>query len=172
VTSDELIVPLRRSTMIAVAGVAMILVVIGAEMIARTPGKGPMAAVVGSFFLVFFGSCAAYTIHRLVSSTPALVINHDGIVDTASLISVGPIRWSEIAELGEYRFGTKVFFSITLKDPNALFARQSSLKRAMLRANRWAGAGHVNIPQTILPMRVAVLIAQIEQRFGAESGRL
>ena len=88
-----------------------------------------------------------------------------GIVDNASALSVGLLRWDEIAELYEYRYKNQVMLGIVPRNLDTLLMKQPAWKRRLLRANVWLGTAPVNIPQVILPMKVSELLREIETRF-------
>lgn len=121
--------------------------------------------------VAFFGACGAYALFRIARPTPAVVINSQGIVDNASAVSVGFIRWDEIDELREYRFQNQVFLGIVPRDLDAILARQPAWKRSAIRANLRLGAAPVNIPQGVLPMTVTDLLREINVRFREPDAR-
>jgi hypothetical protein len=96
---------------------------------------------------------------------PAVVINSKGIVDNSSGVSVGFIAWDEIEEIREYSFQDQTFLGITLKDVNKVVARQPKWRRSVIRANLKLGAAPVNIPQSVLGVKVSDLVREIQDRF-------
>ena len=157
--------PTSRGKLVAAALGSIAFVAIGGWLVRRAPRDGIEAALAGLAAAVFFGACGLYALWRLVRPRPALVINHRGIVDNASALSVGFLGWDEIAELYEYRYQNQVMLGIVPKNLEALFGKQPAWKRRVLRANLWLGTAPINIPQVILPMKVSELLREIETRF-------
>lgn len=163
--SDELIVPASRVKLVATALGATGFVVAGAWLLLLAREKGVVFAVIGLATVAFFGLCGLYAIRRLVRPTPAVVVNQRGILDNASALGVGFMRWDEIAELQEYRFRNQVFLGIVPTNLDALLAKQPAWKRSAIRANLRLGAAPVNIPELLLPLKVSELVREIEVRF-------
>jgi hypothetical protein len=129
-------------------------------------GGSVFMGVVGVASILFFGFCCAYAIRRLIRPSPAVVIDRHGILDCASAVAVGFIAWEDVAELREYRFSNQTFLGIVPKNLDELAARQPAWKRRAIRANCALGAAPVNIPQTMLPMKVQDLLREVKSRFG------
>lgn len=160
--SHELIVPTSRLKLVAMALGSLAFVLVGAFLLIS--GRN---ATIGTLSVSFFGFCGVYAVRRIIRPEPAVVINLEGIVDNASALSVGLIRWEEIAELREYQFMNQTFLGIVPKDLSQLLARQSIWKRNAIRANLFLGAAPVNIPQVVLPLTVSELLREIDRRFVA-----
>jgi hypothetical protein len=163
--SDELIVPTSRGKLTAIAVGALVFVAVSAWMVFLGQRESLLLVVIGASSVVFFGSCGAYAIRRLIHPTPAVVIDRNGIVDNASALGVGFMSWDSIDGLREYRFKNQVFLGIVPKDLDSLIARQSLWKRWAIRANLSLGCDPVNIPQAMLPLRISALLDEIERRF-------
>jgi hypothetical protein len=164
-TSSELVVPTSRPKLIAVVAGSAAFVAAGAWMLTMAEREGLFIGTVAVASIAFFGACGAYALFRIAQPTPAVVINRQGIVDNASAVSVGFIRWDEIGELREYRFRNQAFLGIVPRDLDAVLARQPAWKRFAIRANLRLGAAPVNIPQAVLPMKVTDLLREINARF-------
>lgn len=52
----------------------------------------------------FFGLCLVYAIYRLLMPRPAVVISDEGIVDNATAVGAGMLRWEEIADVFAHDF--------------------------------------------------------------------
>jgi hypothetical protein len=168
-TSNELVVPTSRAKLVTLVVGSVAFVVAGAWMLTNAEGEGWFVGTVGVATVTFFGACGAYAMFRIARPTPAVVINLQGIVDNASAVSVGFIRWDEIDQLREYRFQNQVFLGIVPRNLDAILARQPAWKRSAIRANLRLGAAPVNIPQAVLPMRVSDLLHEINVRFRRDS---
>jgi hypothetical protein len=113
--------------------------------------------------VVFFGLCALYAVWRLVRPTPALIIHPLGILDNASALPAGFLRWDEISGVFVARIKNQRFLAIALRDVNALLSRQSSLKARMMKVNILLTGAAINIPATTLPISLEELIQKIQE---------
>jgi len=86
---------------------------------------------------VLVGVAVSWPLSLLLSQTPALVINEKGIFDGASIVSVGMVRWEEIANVSVQRVLFARFFGITPKDREAVLSRCSRGKRIRARILLW-----------------------------------
>lgn len=126
--------------------------------------------VIAAFAVIFFAACCMYAMFRLVKPRPAVVIDQNGIEDNATAFGVGFLAWHEIAEMREFTSKGQTFLGIVPKDLDALLARQPRWKRAAIRFSLLTGGAPVNIPQTILPTTVSVLLRLIDRRFHRVAG--
>lgn len=109
---------------------------------------------------------APFLLYRLVVRRPALVVGAEGILDDASMLSAGFIRWDEIEEIAVHTFGGQTFLGVMPKDAEDVLARQSSIKRGLMRANMSLGAPPINVPQSVLPIKAADLAIQLARVYG------
>ena len=109
---------------------------------------------------------ASFLLYRLIVRRPALVVGAEGILDDASMLSAGFIRWEEIEEIGVHTFGGQTFLGVMPKDAEDVLARQSSIKRGLMRANMSLGAPPINVPQSVLPIKAADLAIQLAREYG------
>lgn len=129
-----------------------------------------LGRIYGVLGIVFFGACAGYGIWRLVVPRALLLIDRQGIDDNASAVGGGRIPWSEITGCGVCAVHGQQMVGIGLVDPAAHLARLGPVKRRSVRFNLKAGLPPVMIPQNVLPLGAAELVAEIEwfrsQAFG------
>ena len=168
-SAEELVVATNRTRLMSIAAGAAALVVAGGWLLSIAGRMGPIEGrcveAIGLVGIVFFGAGLIYASIRLVRPTPAVVVSRQGLLDRASAVSVGFIAWTEIKELREYRFMNQVLLGIVPRDLDALLARQPAWKRVFLRANLWLGVAPVNVPESMLSMRVSQLVQEIDARF-------
>lgn len=166
--TNDLVVRASRTRLMALAAGSICFVLIGVWLTSLTREMGAPLAIVGMAAVVFFGLCGWYAVRRLARQEPALVINSEGIFDNASTLGIGWIRWDEIAQMQEYEFQGQTLLGIAPKDLERLLASQPAWKRSVIRANIALGAAPINIPQVILPVKVADLLETIGQRYGVQ----
>ena len=120
-----------------------------------------VAGVVG---VVFFGFCLIYFVMRLVWPRPSLLITELGMVDNASALAGGFIRWDEIYNISITSVRNQQFLAVYLKNPAELLSRQSFIKAAIMRMNMGLVGTPVCIPRSSLPMTLEELIENLRQK--------
>ncbi len=98
---------------------------------------GP-AGVADLVALGVFGTNAAWALHRLFRRKARLRITEEGIVDEQFWYSPGLIKWDEILDIRESRWG---YIEIDLADRQAYFRRLSGLAQTVRAYMRLWGFG-------------------------------
>ncbi|MBI5760143.1 MAG: hypothetical protein HZA46_16625 [Planctomycetales bacterium] len=162
------IYPSRWKATLVVLGAA-IFVAIGVAMIVVPDDPGLarwFLRRLGLVSVLFFGACGAYALFRLVVPRPALVADADGLVDNASAVGVGRLRWDEIECLWPYEFSGQNFLGIMPVNLEDVLARLPGWKNALIRANLSFACAPINIPQVMLPVRLDDVVTELVERFG------
>jgi hypothetical protein len=160
---DRLEVPLDRLKLLGLCLGALAFVALGVFLIRVPTHHGVFAQLIGAVAVAFFGAIGASVLFRLLRPGPAIVIDSDGIVDDASGVSLGRIRWDQVGRIEEYRVNDQAFLGIMLKDVDAMIAQQPFWKRRMIRANLRMGSAAVNIPQASLGIKLSDLRREMER---------
>ena len=111
----------------------------------------------------FFGYCLLYLLFRLAVRTPSVVVSAEGIVDNATALGAGMIRWDEVREVRATSFGAQRMVAIVPKDEAALLARQNPVKRLLMRMNKRLANYVICIPENTLPMTREELLEEIRR---------
>ncbi|WP_323847501.1 STM3941 family protein [Allosaccharopolyspora coralli] len=122
----------------------------------------------GALSILFFGACLLWGVTRLVAPKPAVVLDSTGLYDHASAAAVGFIPWSDIELVMEISMGWQRMLSIQVREPEAVVARTSGLKKLALRANLKMMTTPIHIPQTLLPVPVSELEREINRTLWGE----
>jgi hypothetical protein len=112
----------------------------------------------------FFGLCLVYAAIRLLLPKPSVIISRDGILDNASAVSAGMLKWEEIAEVKPYNFMGNRALGIVPVDLETVIARQPFIKRLMFKMNKGLVDAPFSIPQVGLEVSVDELLRMIEER--------
>ncbi len=171
---DRLDVPLDRVKLLGPCLGALAFVALGVFLIREPTRQGVWAQLMGAVAVAFFGAVGASILFRLLRPGPAIRIDENGILDDASGVSLGLIRWHQVGEIDEYRVHGQAFLGIMLRDVDAVIAQQPFWKRRIVRANLRMGAAAVNIPQASVGITLSDLRREIERhkREAARRGRL
>ena len=135
----------RRSTSRTFLGLVVSLLLVALSAFAAlaviTPVSAPFTDLTASdslIILIFtaagavvFTALLIFHIRQLISPNPLVVIDSVGITDHTSWLSVGAIRWDEIAAI----VATKRYIAITPQDIEPILARQHPIKRVILSIN-------------------------------------
>lgn len=163
-TMDRIEVPLNRLKLLGQCLAALALAAASALLIWIPTRYGLWAQIMGTVGVAFSGAVGAAVLFRLLRPGPALIIDDDGILDDASGVGLGRIRWDQVGEIDEYRVDDQAFLSIMVEDADALIAQQPFWKRRIIRANLQMGAAAVNIPQGSVGIKLSDLRRVIDQR--------
>lgn len=83
---------------------------------------------IGIGLLAYFGSQTWKVGRMFLGIDPALVIDHEGIIDNSRWISVGRIKWEEIASIKTQKvFLVFNVIAISLKDPYSFIGKQKNI---------------------------------------------
>lgn len=157
-------VPLNRLKLLGQCLGALACTTASALLIWIPTRYGLWAQIMGAVGVAFFAFVGAAVLPRLLRPGPAIIIDDDGILDDASGVSLGLIRWDQVGEIDEYRVDDQAFLGIMVEDAEALIAQQPFWKRRIIRANLQMGAAAVNIPQASVGIKLSDLRREIEQR--------
>lgn len=145
----------------------MLLLTLGCFLFVAT---APLVWTTGSLFLraiavvdvLFFGFGILCALRRLLNPSPALVIDSEGVVDTASAVGAGLLRWEEIESVAITEMGINRFLVIIPRDPSTVLARQPWLKREVMRANIGMVGGPVTIPENALSVSLEEVLMYLQ----------
>ena len=103
-----------------------------------------------------------YAVYRLMNPAPALIINREGIVDNASALGAGLIRWEEIQSMFIYDVMGNRLLGIVPVNLDPILDRQSGPRRFFYNLGKNMQAAPFSIPEGGLPMKLEELLAKIE----------
>src|SRR4026208_2291892 len=163
---DDFVLYPKRTKLLLLAAGALMFVVLGIYLAQNQESMGVSLwkVIIASYVGVpFFSLCLVYAIYRLAVRRPAVVVNHEGIFDNASVAGAGLLRWEEIANIFPYDYMGQRMLGINLVNEAAILARQPAIKRALTRMNKKIAAPFA-IPQNPLPISVGELLVEIRKR--------
>ena len=86
----------------------------------------------------------------MLKRKPAIIINHEGIIDQSTYIKAGLVKWDEIEDIDFVSFGGQTYLGIYTSDPDLIINRSNSFKKMLNQMNKGLLATQVNIPVKIL----------------------
>ena len=155
----------KRSRLLFMTSGAFLFVFAG-FYIRSTANEGripPFLAVIVSYLAIgFFGLCFIYGLYRLVVRRPSLILSRDGILDNASAVNAGLVRWEEINRIFCSSMQRQQFVSITLKDAEGFLGRMGVIKARLMRVNVRLVGAPINLPANVLAMTSSELLELIQ----------
>jgi hypothetical protein len=120
--------------------------------------------LLGLASIVFFGPALIFSLGRLLFfRRPVLEVGPEGILDRASAVGVGFVRWEEVKDVRPAVFHGQRFIAIRVRDEQTLLERQNLIKRLIMRLNRRYFTGTIaNVPLLMLAIPEEELLAEIE----------
>jgi hypothetical protein len=112
--------------------------------------------IAGTLGVVFFGLCLVGFVileGRRMLGRPVLVIDDEGYLDRSSLVAPGRVAWSEVSRVRIESVTGQRFLAVEPKDPEAIMARATRMRRWLMRLNRGMGFEVLNIAEMMLPFR-------------------
>lgn len=129
-------IPLKREV-IFIIGVMCFL---GIGMICRF--NWIYTLIIGLIGFLFFGLCFIYISYRLVKKTPSLIINDEGLIDRATLLGIGQVKWNEVKDVFLYEYMGNKLLAVVPKDVHTILERQNKIKKLFMKNTKL-----ISIPQ-------------------------
>lgn len=94
-----------------------------------------LVLTIGVASILFFGSCMIFTIFRLLSNKPGLILTTNGFEDNSSFLGGHFIKWQDVESIDYLQVQKQKFIRVVLKDPNHVIAKSKGLQRFVMRMN-------------------------------------
>jgi hypothetical protein len=119
--------------------------------------------------VVLFGGGLIFFLGRLLTFwRPILEVDAHGILDRASAVSVGFLRWEEVKDVRFANIYGQRYMSIRLENEQQVLARQNPLKRLLMRINRrYFTKTTANVPMNILAITEEELLTEVQSHLDA-----
>lgn len=101
--------------------------------------------IAGILGTIIFGACFLYSLKDLLIPKEILIINHLGITDNSTFVSVGFIPWDNINDAYIIKVSHSEFISLDIKNPDILLNNISPWKRKLLKLNSVIRISKINI---------------------------
>lgn len=163
---EQIAIPLskRKLLLFALGGVAFAALGVWLFINADDMPKSPLLVRAVSVVCVgFFGLIAIQAGAKILSTSPGLVIDAEGLVDNASGVAVGRIPWSDIKKIRITTSETHRFLTIELRDPQKYVRRASLVKRSLLSQNMKYFGSPVHIPADTLRIDFGDLVKVVRE---------
>jgi hypothetical protein len=154
-----------RARFLLVAFGSLIFVFLGSTIRSwsdQVPVPSWFTAIASYLAMGFFGLCFVYAVYRLVVRKPSLILSREGILDNASAVSAGFVRWEEVDRIFYSSMMNQEFVSIALKDTEGFLGRIGGVKATLMRANVGLVGAPINLPANALAVSSAELLKLIQ----------
>lgn len=91
--------------------------------------------IVGIVAVCFFGLVGVYIVPKLFDKKPGLILDHNGLTDNSSAMSVGLILWKDIISIRTIKVQSTKFLIIKVKNPKKYLSGSNKFKSFLLKAN-------------------------------------
>jgi hypothetical protein len=164
---NELVIYAKRGKLVLYGILSLIFVVVSGFLLFigfTESGRDSMKfIIIGALGLIFFGLCMVYWVISMVKRKPAIIINHEGIIDQSTYIKAGLVKWDEIADIDFVSFSGQTYLGIYTLDPELIIDRSSSFKKMLNQMNKGLLDTQVNIPVKILDCSMDDLTNEINK---------
>lgn len=160
---NDIVIYPSKGKMVLLAFVLLAAAVMSGSMVVfRQEMEVPVwVAGVGVIGVLIFLGAFFWSLYRLFSHAPSVIVNRDGITDNAAATSVGLIRWEEISQITVFRMNYTNNVGIILVDHESFFNRLPSAKASLLKAAWRLTQVPISIPQSTLSVSAEDLARQI-----------
>lgn len=90
---------------------------------------------VGTAAMLFFTITAVYGIKKLFGKNIGLTIDEQGITDKTHALSIGFIKWQDIADIKTAEVMSSKFLLIYTQNPHAILEKYSGIRRNLMEQN-------------------------------------
>ena len=134
-------------------------------------GNPTLILIVGIIGILFFGYIAFYLIKALPDKSPGLIINADGIVDNASAVAAGFIKWDDIQEIKVAQVMNQKFLMIIVRNPEEYINRgKGTIARNAMQMNYKSYGSPISISPNALAISFNELYRIVLDRLNQRKG--
>ncbi|WON85157.1 MULTISPECIES: STM3941 family protein [Chromobacterium] len=126
----------------------------------------------GGAAMIFFGCCCLFGLRQCMQDKPALIFNAQGLWDHSSLIAVGLIPWSDIADWEVSAVRGQQFLIVKVRAPGVYLNKLGPVARLFSRFNSICYGSPIAISSSALQAsfdEVLALLERYHQRYGSAS---
>ncbi len=118
------------------------------------------------FLVIWLSSFALFTMRRLVSHKPTLLITHQGITFQDLPVTGSTfLSWSEVASLSTYRRSSSTYLCLNPKEKIQFLSRFRLLRRFFVILGSRATGTLIHVPHWFLSEPVGKILLQIQETF-------
>lgn len=122
--------------------------------------KFELTAVISWIAIVFFGTIAVFSVRKIMSNKPGLIISQVGIDDNSGGRALGLIPWSDIEEINVMEVRQQKFMVLILNNPDEHINNTTNFFKKSAMKSKWKTYGSpLTISATGLQMEFSDLYA-------------
>lgn len=106
-----------------------------------------------------------FLLYRMIKKKPVLTVDAEGFYDRSSMIAAGRIGWNEVTDIQLQYVNHQHLITFHLHDPEGFLARQSFIKRWVIKLNANGQIVTVNISSLMLDQPVEWVYDQMMLRY-------
>jgi len=161
-------IPLSKNKTYKMLFGSLLFVIMAAWLIyAREDYGNPiLILIVGIIAILFFGYIAFFLIKTLPDKSPGLIINAQGIVDNASAVAAGFIKWEDVQQIKVAQVMNQKFLMILVRNPEEYInRREGAIARNAMQMNYKTYGSPISISSDALAISFNELHQIILDRF-------
>lgn len=163
---NEIIIGKHKLKQIGILSGALVFVFLGFLMIKNTSSgfSFQLDKLYGFIGIFFFGLIALFTAINLLSSTPALIINVNGITNKLNFSGSYTVDWDNIKSFNIVTLQKQRMIAIYLKDDNAVSNQGNSINRFLMKLNQRYMGTPVLISSVMIDSKLDDLLNIIQEQ--------
>jgi hypothetical protein len=166
-------IPLNKKKMAFLLALSLVLfsiglwIVFGNPEVENTSGfHSTKLQIAGYGAILLFGLTTIALSKKIFDTSPGLVIDNNGITDSAGALSGGLVLWSDIENISKFQVQGQDFLLIQVKNPDYYIDRQTStLKRKAMSLNKKLYGTPIFISANTLNINFQELFQTVNYRF-------
>lgn len=165
-SSKEIIIKFSKSKLVFIFLGSLFFVLFGLNILYNHKEYDYFLILVGFISVVFFGFSLVFSLDRIFTKVPGLIINEKGIVDNSSGVKAGFIPWQDIIKIDITTVGNNSFVNLIVRDPKKYINKNKNfLKKFFVTINYKTFKTAIGIPATALDCDFEYLFNIINDEF-------
>ncbi len=119
--------------------------------------NSPILALIIGLLTSLISLISLGILFRVYTHKSGVIINHDGIIDTSSLVSVGLIKWEDIVRIRKIEVNSVPFLIIDVKNQEEYLKDLNKLKAWWMRVNAKSFGSAISISPVFLKCKFSEL---------------
>lgn len=134
----------------------------------KIQGNAIFGKIIATSGIIFFGAAGLVGIRKLFDFRIGLTFNEEGIIDNASALSVGLIKWEDIISFRTIEIQSSKMLLIKVKNPEVYIKKgKTAIQRKLMRANHKLYGTPLFIPSNSLKIKFKDLEKTVEEQWKA-----
>ncbi len=154
----------RKLLLRLLLALALLLTSVALWFVAHSNNDAPLTIVIVSALgIVFTAAATLWMIRRMLDSSPALVLDSEGIHDHSSAVAFETVLWNDILDFRLEQMNRQEFIVVVVSNPDVYIAQKAALQQQAARANYSLCGSPVTISASMLSLSTHELLSTLQQ---------